>query len=158
MCLYNTRHWTRLKINFINSVINFAKLSTKNKKLNNRIIDNIQNKKAPTRGAYLFGAVDRNWTCMELPTRSLVLRVCQFRHDRINENYYNQMFSICQLILSAFFKNFIFFAFFPSFSFFFRFWRIFSHLLTHSNGKWRNFYESYWYCQTHRWTRPRRYS
>ena len=33
---------------------------------------------------------------MELPTRSLVLRVCQFRHDRINGFYYSLMRSVCQ--------------------------------------------------------------
>ena len=31
-----------------------------------------------------IGAVDRNRTCMGLTTRSLVLRVCQFRHDRVH--------------------------------------------------------------------------
>ena len=41
---------------------------------------------------------------MELPTRSLVLRVCQFRHDRINGFYYSLMFFVCQLILSHFLK------------------------------------------------------
>lgn len=43
---------------------------------------------------------------MELPTRSLVLRVCQFRHDRINSIYYNGIKNICQLILSIFSKVF----------------------------------------------------
>ncbi len=42
---------------------------------------------------------------MELPTRSLVLRVCQFRHDRINELYYNGTGSVCQLILSPLSKK-----------------------------------------------------
>ena len=35
---------------------------------------------------------------MELPTRSLVLRVCQFRHDRINEHNYISTYAFCQLI------------------------------------------------------------
>jgi hypothetical protein len=43
---------------------------------------------------------------MELPTRSLVLRVCQFRHDRINETYYTLTLSLCQLIFIPLFKVF----------------------------------------------------
>ena len=41
---------------------------------------------------FSFGAVDRNRTCMGLTTRSLAVRVCQFRHDRIKLStliYYN---------------------------------------------------------------------
>ena len=43
---------------------------------------------------------------MELPTRSLVLRVCQFRHDRINEDYYNATKFFCQLIFINVYKLF----------------------------------------------------
>ncbi len=55
---------------------------------------------------------------MELPTRSLVLRVCQFRHDRINVDYYISTDNFCQLILLRVFKIFYFFSYFTYFSLF----------------------------------------
>ena len=52
---------------------------------------------------------------MELPTRSLVLRVCQFRHDRISVSYYILTVFFCQLIFIYLLKKIKNFSFYPFF-------------------------------------------
>ncbi len=57
---------------------------------------------------------------MELPTRSLVLRVCQFRHECIDKSKVNSIIfaACCQakiLIISIFFINKFYLDFFDNF-------------------------------------------
>ena len=73
---------------------------------------------------------------MELPTRSLVLRVCQFRHDRVNVLYYISTFPLCQLIFHCFLKkskNIFYAHFFKNHDICVKFFSIFLNVLQTEN-------------------------